>query len=357
MAPIGRGTLARVQDRDAQLLLRRLQDQMAAQAEQIRALQTSSLSDDNGYTAAGKRLRQLADPADTQDAATRGYVDRLALQQGEDLLVRALTVSRFGTHLERLTTSPAPLGALFIESDRLAIYQARLVGGAAKWVWVGGGPLAGTLANLTTGLGANDAGFVYYATNFDRVYRWSGSAWADAPGQEPRGQIVYFPASLTDAAGNAMVPGAGWQLCDGTAGVSISTPIGGTSTITVPNLTGSNRFLRSVSGATGGTGGAATTHTHAIDPPNTTSTGPSPNATGASSTSSTGNNSAQQEVQAGTGQQVAAQPHTHNMDHTHDLGNHTHDVNIASFTSGAPSGASGDDALPPYYNARPYMRL
>lgn len=122
------------------------------------------------------------------------------------------------------------------------------------------------------------------------------------------------------------VPGAGWQLCDGTAGVTKSESTGGTSTFTVPNLTTSNLFLRSVAGATGGGGGSATTHTHSVNPPNTTS----------------GNNSASQEVQSGAGVTVAA--------HTH-----THDVDIASFTSGAPTTA--DDALPPYINLRPYMRL
>ena len=230
---------------------------------------------------------------------------------------------RQGTHSTRLSTSVGslPVGTLFWEPDRTALYLTTTGG---SWQLVGNIELGVTLAGpdtKPTDLGLPDAGFIIRSSDFDRLYRWSGAAWADLRGQSQRGHVAFFP--------EAYAPTTGWQLCDGTAGVAISTPTGGTTTVTVPYLTGSNRFIRSVSGTTGGTGGAATTHTHPVDPPSTTS----------------GNDS-------GAGTVVAAGAGTTVATHTH-----THDTDIASFTSGTPSGTGGDDALPPYLNLRPYMRL
>ena len=277
------------------------------------------------------------------------------------------------THTNRLATNPitAGNGALWLETDRLALYGVissvwTLVGSFimrgtvfsanqrptdlgtadagflflgtdatdAVWRWSGtawvylkgsSSGLRGTLnPDQKPTLTANDADFRFVSTDFIREYRWSGTAWEDAPGQ-PKRVIEWIPYSIDSA---VFDPGTGWQLCNGTVNVRISKPDGTTVLITVPDLTTATRFLRAVAGATGGVGGSATTHTHAVDPPNTT----------------TGNESATQEVFTGVGTIVAAAPHTH-------------DVNIASFNSGAPSGAGGDDALPPYYNARPYLRL
>lgn len=188
-----------------------------------------------------------------------------------------------------------------------------------RWQFCGGGePTRGAIGSITGGLGAQDVGYRYHATDFDRVYEWRGAAWADAPGQPTR----YMMAMFTDGGS----PGAEWALCDGST-VTISGPTGGTTTFTTPDLR--NRFVQFVSGATGATGGAATTHTHPVNPPSTTS----------------GNDS-------GAGTDVAAGAGTTVATHTH-----THDTDIASFTSGTPSGSSGDDALPPYLKLRPYVRL
>lgn len=47
-----------------------------------------------------------------------------------------------------------------------------------------GGPMRGTLSpnQKPAGMGANDAGFLFYSTDFDRVYRFTGAGWQDAPG-------------------------------------------------------------------------------------------------------------------------------------------------------------------------------
>ncbi len=200
-----------------------------------------------------------------------------------------------------------------------------------RWQFAGGGyATRGTLANLTSGLGAQDVGYTYDATDYDRTYIWTGAAYADAPGQPARGQIVFFPSTY----GGVLV---GWHLCDGTNPVAISTAVGGVVNIAVPDLITANRFLRSVTGTTGGTGGSATTHTHQVDPPPTAVTGTSANDSGT------------QTVQSGAGATVPAEPHTHAPG--------TFSVDVAPFASAVPSGVGGNDALPPYYNANPYIRL
>lgn len=229
---------------------------------------------------------------------------------------------QYGTHATRVATAPQPNGALFWETDRTALYIAI----DQVWEFLINQTFYGTLSpnQKPSDLASTESGFLFYSTDFDREYIWTSTAWTDAAASPKRGTIAWFPVTLhADFA-----PGTGWALCDGTAGVTRSTPSGGTTTFTVPDLTTANRFLRSVAVTTGGTGGSATTHTHTVNPPDTTS----------------GNNSASQVVATGVGTTVAADPHTHNTD-------------IGSFTSGAPSGSGGDDALPPYYNARPYIRL
>lgn len=171
-----------------------------------------------------------------------------------------------------------------------------------------GEPLAGALSSIISP-STDDVGFLYRATDFDRVYRWTGSAWQDAPGQPRRGMMVFATADL----------GTGWHVCDGSS-VTGSTSSGGTTSVTLPNFN-TGLFPRANSSA-GGTGGAAT-HVHAVDPPSATS--------GADSGSGT-------VVQSGTGTTVAA--------HTH-----THDTDIGSFNSASAS------SLPPYQDAILMYRL
>lgn len=210
---------------------------------------------------------------------------------------------QFGSHATRMGLPPgtAGAGALFYETDRTALYAVQVTGPAIVWLFIGQStPFPGTLSPdlKPTDLTSNDAGFRFASTDFNRVYVWTGVTWVDAPGEDRRGYIQFFDVTLhADFA-----PGAGWALCDGTAGVTRSTPAGGTTTVTVPDLTTANRFLRSVAGATGGTGGAAT--------------------------ATTGDNSDSTEVQAGTGETVAADPHDHDV-----------------------------ATEPPYFDAQPYFRL
>lgn len=50
-------------------------------------------------------------------------------------------------------------------------------------------------------------GFLFHSTDFDRVFRWTGVEWTDAPGQPARGGISWFPLDTP--------PGPGWARCSG----------------------------------------------------------------------------------------------------------------------------------------------
>jgi hypothetical protein len=205
----------------------------------------------------------------------------------------------------------ADRGVLFIASDHG--YQVWRKG-ATAWVLLegSGGPTVGALGSITGSLTANDAGYRYFASDYNREYRWTGSVWEDAPQAPARYQISYFAV--------APDPAAGWAVCDG-SGATRSTSTGGTAAYTTPNLITGTPVIRGAAAA-GGTGGAAT-HTHAVDPGNTTSTGP--NATVDVSVTTT----------------TAAVASS----------NHTHDTDVASFNSGSAS------SFPTFYEAIPYIRL
>lgn len=267
------------------------------------------------------------------------YLDVGVVPPAWTLLTTAAS-TLYGTHSDRLTEWGAtpttlPIGTLFWETDRHALYFVRESGGVKEWrlivtrpyvvawaskpadltasgdvgwliqvsdrghaiyrwsgtAWVlqyTGEPLRGTLSpDQKPTLTSNDAGLRFHATDFDRVYRWTGSAWEDDAGQPPRFLIAFF---------NATPEPIGWSLCDG-ATVTRSTATGGTTSYGLPDLITDNRFLRAA-GSAGGTGGTLLTD------------GPDDLV----------------EVQSGTGV---------------DVGNDTH----------------SHPYTPPYYDALPYMRL
>jgi hypothetical protein len=292
----------------------------AIQTQAGRGGQTARL--EGPLDAGGFKLTNVGEPSSAADVVTKEYGDanygpsavRLALQAGGTSPIINTTSSGgtesfHDTHANRITLGQYAAGTLdegtfFFETDRLALYQIQSVAGVLSWVYIGGRPMPVTLSPNTkpADLATPDAGFEIYSTDFDRLYTWDGTAWVDGMGQERRFQIAFFTDALVTT---------GWALCDGVA-TTRSAADGTTAAFTPPDLVTANRFLRSVSGATGGTGGAAQ-----ANPPSTTSTGP--------------NNTT--EVQSGVGTDVASD-------------DHTHDVDLAAF-----------DILPPYMNMRPYIRL
>ncbi len=222
-----------------------------------------------------------------------------------------------GTHADRLilATNALTVGVIYIETDRYAVYEWTETG----WLFLGNllGPMDVTLAPNTkpTDLGINDAGFRIWATDYARLYIWSGTAWGEDNHNPSRYQLGHFTQAPDQN---------GWFICDGTT-ISRSTTTGGVTNFTTPDLITANRFLRSTNaGAAGGTGDTSTHH-HSVDPPSTVSDGPS----------------------------ITTQV-DNNLDIATTLvGNdtHTHNTDIAGFNSG------DTQALPPWYNAIPYVRL
>lgn len=149
-----------------------------------------------------------------------------------------------GLFIDVFANRPLPAtvqpGILFAATDRgLQVWYLNAV---LQWqVFPGwGGPMAGTLSpNTKPTLTAADVGFVFQSTDFDRLYVWTGAAWADAPGEPTRFQIAFFQVT----------PGTGWALCDGSA-TTASTAGGSTTPFTTPDLVTGTPFVN-LSNATG----------------------------------------------------------------------------------------------------------
>lgn len=101
------------------------------------------------------------------------------------------------------------------------------------------GPTEGTLSPDTKPrLGSGDVGSLFFATDFNRLYRWTGSTWTDDSTAPPRFQISFFASSPE--------PVTGWVPCDGRSTIR-STSSGGTAYFTVPvtpSLEGNSAWLR-----------------------------------------------------------------------------------------------------------------
>lgn len=182
-----------------------------------------------------------------------------------------------GPHAARLLSNPASYadGSFWYESDRGLLYE--MLPAAGTWVYLAG-TTSGTLANLPTGLNKNDAGLLYNATDYARVFQWSGSAWQRAPGERPTREFAYFADN----------PGTGWHLCDGTAGVTYTKADGTTATMTMPAET-AGTYRKGGSAFTGSSNAGVTpTISGATGAPNATTT-----------------------VQSGSGATVASSGHTH----------------------------------------------
>lgn len=102
------------------------------------------------------------------------------------------------------------------------------------------GPTEGTLSPDTkpANLSLVDAGTLFFSTDFNRMYRWTGSSWTDDATAPARFDVSFF-ASPPE-------PAVGWLRCDGRSG-NRSTSTGGIAfyeTPVIPVLYGLLAYIR-----------------------------------------------------------------------------------------------------------------
>lgn len=254
-----------------------------------------------------RRLIGLLDGTDDQDAVTVAQLtqlrDDLGVSSGPRPAGKLAALGsgkvRIGAYSTRGAAEPHA-GEWFVATDR---NDVAWLSDGASWLYMFG-IHQDVIANKPT-LVTGDAGYLFAATDYARVYRWSGSAWADAPGEPARDEVAFF----------AVAPGTGWRVCDGSS-VSKSTSTAGTTSVTLPDYSTAAYVKAGTSATVGPTAASGTTasessHTHSVDPPSTQSSTPS-------STVS---------VQGGVTFQVGDDGHRHTTD-------------IAAFTSAAGSAHS-----------------
>lgn len=126
-----------------------------------------------------------------------------------------------------------------------------------------------------------------WVTDFGHLLRWTGSTYEWGPGEQGSGFITAF---LTDPTA------AGWALCNG-ATVDRLNADGTVTGVTLPNYATSAYLKLGTSAAAGPTAASGVSGATSAGTP--------------SGTVTIGNNDANQDVQAGTGTLVAADPHSH----------------------------------------------
>lgn len=254
----------------------------------------------------GRKFTNVGDAAGQQEWITLGQGDRRyePLKPAETSRPKQTGIKpvRIGLYADR-----GPAWAfrytIFEASDRNYVAWAS---DGANWIYAYGihSRTQSQLSALAATLGTNDVGYLVWVTDFGHLLRWTGSAWEFGPGEIGGRYIQGF-------VGTPGGPGTYWQICDGTASSFLNAD-GTTTNFTTPNLTVHYLKFKNT-GYTASPGKAGTTdneagHTHTVDPP----------------LSTTGTPSATTVVASGTGATVASDVHTHNLD-------------IAPFTSGAGS--------------------
>jgi hypothetical protein len=248
---------------------------------------------------------------------------------GTWVVLGAAAVLTEDTHANRSVFSAAdyPIGMIFYETDRKALYHIQSVGGSHAWVYLAG-MMSNTLANIPTDLGSNDVGFLLDVSDYAHILRWDGAAWGWGPGETGSGYVQSFAVDPT---------GSGWQLCNGTT-VAYLKADGTTATYATPDLVSSAAdaaYLKFGASVSGPNAAAAPSLSGSIGAAATGITA-STSATGTTTTIQNG---------AGVNVTLPSQAHVHAVNVSDPT--HSH-----SFTGGA----IGDDGEPRNMVLRPWFR-
>lgn len=111
---------------------------------------------------------------------------------------------------------PTPADYPFVDQikDEAAQMAVRIVNDKLASLADSASPIEGKLSpdERPSPLDQRAAGLLFYSTDFARAFRWTGSAWEDAPGQPERGLVGWFaPPGPPDTA--LTLPG--WASCNG----------------------------------------------------------------------------------------------------------------------------------------------
>lgn len=145
---------------------------------------------------------------------------------------------------------PQDAGVMYSATDRG--YQTWVLEySTGKWLLLPGWgePMNDVIANsgaIGATLGTVDRGFLLYASDYDRVYEWTGAVWADAPAQPTRGMMCDFKTA----------PGTGWAACDGSL-INLTTAAAGLTNYTTQDFVANTPFERLSNSVTTGTFGTA----------------------------------------------------------------------------------------------------
>ncbi len=139
------------------------------------------------------------------------YFDALTTDPGQWIPIAANAAIIIDTHANRLALyNPAvqPVGELFFENDRDALYAITNPGTGNVWTFLMARPMQDVLANRPADLGADDEGFTFIVTDADfRVDYWDGAAWSTFPWSTPGGVSVFQTLVAGGAAGDFTVAG------------------------------------------------------------------------------------------------------------------------------------------------------
>lgn len=119
-----------------------------------------------------------------------------------------VTAARYGLHADRQPAAQVMDSQLYIETDRSnVIYQMQ----AGAWHYLAG-TMYGTLApdQRPVDLGVNDGGFEFRATDQQRHFIWSQTAWVEVTALAAAGndvQVAYASAQMTLTTAAQTVPG------------------------------------------------------------------------------------------------------------------------------------------------------
>jgi len=265
--------------------------------------------------------------------ATLRVASTLGFYEGQTILIAPNTAAQ-----EYKVIAAVTAGVSFTLETNLAFdhtaAQAHRVGVGPEWVYLHG-MHEGTLAQIPADLTRLDGGFLFRATDYDRIWRWTGTVWERAPGELPTLFVGLFCAA----------PGTGWKVLDG-AGNPFTYTLANATTATV-TVQDARAHYPKMAAAFTGLQVAAVAPALTGAPGGGTTTGLTVN----SGAAVIGGPNATQGVQSGGGVTVAAYNHAHT-----DSG-HAHAVTDPGHDHGAGTLAVDATGEPAHMEFLPFVKL